>query len=631
MSPLKNEVRNLFRQNDQVFDFLSKEALDGLAIREIGGDERFWANEIFWGRLGYKPKNVKANIQFWRNCLHPEDQDLEQRTFRLHADHPEKHNYNLVLRYYHREGGLVWMQVNGHLIREENGLTKRMLLSFKEMSALKNQEDFLNRSSEMARIGYYDWNIRTKELNWSAVTKEIHGVSADFKPDFRLALKFYKEGRSRQKITELIDRAQHFGEPFDEVLQIVDSHGKDIWVRVIGIPEIQEGRALRLYGMFQDIDISIRTQNAIRSERELYRQVLQGANVGAWDWDIDSDQMTLNRKAAEMLGYDLEVMRREGQVYWFDLIHPDEKSRVMQELMEYSVGKLHDFQTECRLRKSNGRYRWLQISGKLFQPDLHFERPRIVGIWTDIHHEKERLLSYSTFIQEAPLAIAMFDRNMRYINCSHKWLIDYKLEGQDIIGRSHYDVFPEISDEWKQLHLRCLAGETLNREEDLFRRMDGHAQWIRWEIRPWYESKDQVGGIIMYTEDISGRKEAEFKLRKSQKSFEQNFTNSAIGMAIIGRKGEWLQVNDKICQMLGYSSEELSAKTFQELTHPDDLEKDLLLLEKLNRGEIDNYQVEKRYFRKDGTVLSALLGATVLRDDQGEVDHYISQIIACKE
>ena len=135
----------------------------------------------------------------------------------------------------------------------------------------------------------------------------------------------------------------------------------------------------------------------------------------------------------------------------------------------------------------------------------------------------------------------------------------------------------------------------------------------------------------MYTEDISGRKEAEFKLRKSQKSFEQNFTNSAIGMAIIGRKGEWLQVNDKICQMLGYSAEELNAKTFQELTHPDDLEKDLLLLEKLNRGEIDNYQVEKRYFRKDGTVLSALLGATVLRDDQGEVDHYISQIIACKE
>ena len=129
MSPLKNEVRNLFRQNDQVFDFLSKEALDGLAIREIGGDERFWANEIFWERLGYKPKNVKANIQFWRNCLHPEDQDLEQRTFRLHADHPEKHNYNLVLRYYHREGGLVWMQVNGHLIREENGLTKKSYIN----------------------------------------------------------------------------------------------------------------------------------------------------------------------------------------------------------------------------------------------------------------------------------------------------------------------------------------------------------------------------------------------------------------------------------------------------------------------------------------------------------------------
>ena len=105
--------------------------------------------------------------------------------------------------------------------------------------------------------------------------------------------------------------------------------------------------------------------------------------------------------------------------------------------------------------------------------------------------------------------------------------------------------------------------------------------------------------------------------------------NGAIGMAIIGKNGEWLQVNERICKMLDYSSEELKQKTFQEITHPDDLEIDLDLLKKLESGAINNYQIKKRYFRKDGSILAAVLGATALRNDKGEVKYYISQIIDC--
>lgn len=629
MTDLRKEFKALFRSDDEVFSFIQERALDGIAYRETRGDSSFWADDRFWKQLGYKRKKVKDDIEFWRSCMHREDAEREARAFELFVANSEQAQYDLTLRFFHADGSTIWMQLKGQLIVQEKLGLKRMLIAFNEITELKRQEEFLSRSSEMARIGFYDWNIRNKSLHWSKVTKEIHGVPDDFEPDYRSAIKFYKEGKSQLKITELVDRALHYGEPYDEELQIIDSEGKAKWVKVIGIPEIRDGITLRLYGLFQDIDLQVRTQNAIRSERSLYRQVLEGANLGAWDWDIDSDQMMLNHRAAEMLGYELEVMRREGRLYWFDFVHPEESDRVRGEIQDYLVGRKDKFETDCRILKSDGSYRWLSISGKLFQPDVYFDRPRMVGVWKDIHTQRQKMDYYSTFIQEAPLAIAMFDRNMHYLNCSNKWRTDYALEETPLIGESHYNIFPEIGEEWKMLHQRCLAGETLRREEDTFLRADGRLQWVKWEIRPWYDDDNQVGGIIMYTEDVSKSKEAEQKLAQSRQAFEVNFRNGAIGMAIIGTKGEWLDVNEKMCQLLGYEAQELAKLTFQDLTCPEDLEKDLTEFERLNKGEIHNYQMEKRYIRKDGSILTAILGATAVRNQNNEVAYYISQVIDC--
>ncbi|MCR9153636.1 MAG: PAS domain S-box protein [Bacteroidetes bacterium] len=630
MKDLSKEFRQAFKEDDQCFNFVQEEALDGIAYREISGDKGFWADPRFWRILAIKPRRVKHDLDFWHAQLKAEDRHREQIAFEECIANPAENAYDLVLPFHHNDGSLVWMELKGRIIESAKLGGKRMIIAFREITELKRQETFLRHSSEMARIGFYDWNIRAKKLEWSKVTKEIHAVADDFKPDYRQAIKFYKSGRSQQKITELVDRALHHGESFDEELQIVDGEGKEKWVRAIGIPEIKEGITIRLYGLFQDIDMQIRTQNAIRSERSLYRQVLEGASLGAWDWDIDADKMTLNHRAAQMLGYELEVMRREGQIYWFDLIHPNDKARLHKNLQNYLVGKSDKFEMECRLQRSNGKYRWLSITAKLFQPDLHFERPRLVGVWKDIHFEKQKMDYYSTFIQETPLAIAMFDKNMHYMDCSNKWRSDYGLEEIPIIGKSHYEIFPEISEEWKDFHQKCMEGGTFRRDEDSFIRPDGKLQWIRWEIRPWYNEDSELGGLIMYTEDINMRKEAQQKLAHSQMAFEANFTNGAIGMAIIGKDGEWLQVNDKICEMLAYTEAELKTKTFQEITHPDDLEKDLTELRKLEAGEIKNYQMEKRYFRKDGEILKATLAATSVRNKDNEVEYYISQIIDCR-
>jgi PAS domain S-box-containing protein len=93
-----------------------------------------------------------------------------------------------------------------------------------------------------------------------------------------------------------------------------------------------------------------------------------------------------------------------------------------------------------------------------------------------------------------PAALAMFDREMRYLEVSRRWRDDYFLGDQDVIGRSHYDVFPEIPAYWREMHRRGLAGETLSADEDAFERLDGSVQWLRWELRPWREADGTVGG-----------------------------------------------------------------------------------------------------------------------------------------
>jgi PAS domain S-box-containing protein len=134
-----------------------------------------------------------------------------------------------------------------------------------------------------------------------------------------------------------------------------------------------------------------------------------------------------------------------------------------------------------------------------------------------LQEREERL---RLFIEHAPASLAMFDRRMRYLSASRRWLSDYNLGERDLTGLSHYDVFPEISEEWKAVHQRALAGEVLRAENDRFDRTDGSVQWLRWEVRPWHDASGDIGGIVVFTEDTTARKLAEDALRQAVESLE---------------------------------------------------------------------------------------------------------------
>ncbi|MDO1513157.1 PAS domain S-box protein [Maribacter confluentis] len=145
-----------------------------------------------------------------------------------------------------------------------------------------------------------------------------------------------------------------------------------------------------------------------------------------------------------------------------------------------------------------------------------------------IHTETQEKY-HKIFIEQTPSAIAMLNTNMIYLAVSQRWLKDYSLEADNVIGKSHYEVFPEIGDDWKKNHIKCLQGAIDTCEEHPFQREDGTIQWIYWDVRPWYNERKEIGGLLMHTGDITQQKEKEFEKKRIEEILEKSNEIARIG------------------------------------------------------------------------------------------------------
>lgn len=168
-------------------------------------------------------------------------------------------------------------------------------------------------------------------------------------------------------------------------------------------------------------------------------------------------------------------------------------------------------------------------------------------------------------IEHTPAAIAIFDREMHYLAVSRRYLADYRLGAMELIGRSHYAVFPEISERWKEIHRHCLAGAVERADDERFLRADGTVDWVRWEIHPWYEQSGVIGGIVLFSEVVTERHQAVQALRHSEERFRTAFDHMLEGTQILGFDWRYLYLNATAEAHGRRPKEELLGKRFQEM------------------------------------------------------------------
>jgi two-component system sensor kinase FixL len=229
--------------------------------------------------------------------------------------------------------------------------------------------------------------------------------------------------------------------------------------------------------------------------------------------------------------------------------------------------------------------------------------------------ESEGLLRL--FIEHAPAAIAMLDREMRYLAVSTRWKQDFHLLG-DILGRSHYEIFPEIPERWKEIHRRCLNGAIENSDNDRFERGDGSVEWLKWEVRPWLNSAGEIGGIMIFSEDITRRKLGEEALRESEARISAIMDGAVEGIITIDDRGLVESMNPMALKLFGYEAGEVIGLNVKMLMPAPYAEAHDGYLENYSRSgerKIIGIGREVLGLKKDGTVFPMELAVTEVHFD----------------
>src|SRR5689334_9020728 len=219
------------------------------------------------------------------------------------------------------------------------------------------------------------------------------------------------------------------------------------------------------------------------------------------------------------------------------------------------------------------------------------------------------------FIKHTPAAIAMFDTEMRYLQVSDRFLTDYDLEGQDLIGKSHYEVFPNLPDRWKEVHKRILAGAVERCEEDPYVTSDGSTGWLQWESLPWRKGNGDIGGLILFTQVITARKRAEEALRASEERFAKIFHLSPFRMGILRiRDGVVLEVNKAWTRETGFSRAEVINESIFKFS-PQMGQRMVAQLRDVLASHKSILGLEVRFKSKDGREVIANTSAVIIELD----------------
>ncbi len=316
-------------------------------------------------------------------------------------------------------------------------------------------------------------------------------------------------------------------------------------------------------------------------------------------------------------------------------VHPEAVADIGYDLEKRAIAEGRRVNLIQQLTDQEGKQYWIDnrkypISG------ANGEVIGIFGIAPDITRglENERRVRESEallhlFIEHAPAGLAMLDREMRYLAVSRRWLEIHSLNPQQVIGHSHYEIFPDLPENWKADHQRALAGEPVSPGVDLFEHGDGTRQWLRREIIPWRADDGSVGGLVLFSEDETERTESAERLRLAASVF----MTAREGITITDAAGNILEVNDAFTRITGYTRDEVLGRNPRLLKSGLQDKQFYETMWRLLRDE-GQWSGEIWNRAKNGNIYAEHLTINAVRDASGKPVQYVavfSDITALKE
>jgi PAS domain S-box-containing protein len=372
----------------------------------------------------------------------------------------------------------------------------------------------------------------------------------------------------------------------------------------------------------------------VRDLAERMELAIEAAQMGACDWNILTQKIIWNDYHVKLLGY-TPGAAEYSYADWERRVHPEDLPRV-KAAIELAMATQTDYSSEYRVIWADGSIHWLNGFGRFYY-DQDGQPIRMTGVAEDITDRKQSELALAVSEERLKLAIdsahmGTFDWNLVTQkvtwNADHQALLGYSLElgEDDTYAAWERRVAPEDLPRVKAEIQRARDAHIDYTCEYRVIWADGSIHWIEAFGRFYYDLHDlpvRMAGVI---NDITDRKQSELAVAESEERFRATFEQAAVGFAHVGLAGQWLQVNQKICDIVGYTEAELLTKTFQDITYPEDLSTDLEYLHQLLGGEIQTYTMEKRYIHKLDKIVWVNLTVSLRWDHSGAPIYFISVV-----
>jgi PAS domain S-box-containing protein len=437
-------------------------------------------------------------------------------------------------------------------------------------------------------------------------------------------------GTARSKIAEILDK------PDDRLsveYRVRNKEGSWRCFEAIGSNLLHEPAIRGIVVNSRDITERKRTEEALRKSEANLAEAQRVAQVGSWELDLASKELYWSDETYRIFGFVPGEVSPNVQRFT-ELVHPEDRERVRAMLREASAAG-NRCSGEFRITRADWTERVIHSTVEI----VHDGEGRPVRAAGTNHDITERKLAedklrrseerFRSLVQNSLDVIVVVDANatVSYYSPSVEAVLGY--EPEEFVGKNVLQTIPIHSEDLPQARRvfgYAVDNPGVNHSVEL-RMRHANGTWRTVEATANNLLDDpSVGGIVTNYRDVTERRRVEEKLREAEERFRRAFDDAAIGMVMSTLDARFLQVNGALCEMLGRSEEELLGASFRDVTHPEDVETSVDHVQRLLKGEVSSFELEKRYLHADGHPVWTVVHCSLVRDEADRPLYVIGQI-----
>jgi diguanylate cyclase (GGDEF)-like protein/PAS domain S-box-containing protein len=412
----------------------------------------FTINEREHAMLGYSAQDARPEVLAWHTLVHPDDWPVLNAAMAPHL-RGETAYWECEHRMRHKDGHTIWVLDRAVVVeRDAAGAPLRMVGTHMDITerrrssdALERATDLLQRMGALAQVGGWELELATGKVMWTDEVYRIHEVDRSTELELLANIEFYAPA-ARPVLQAAVEAAIQRGTPYDLELPFITALGCPLTVRTQGEAVMRDGKAVRLFGTFQDITERKHTEGALRLSEQRLNLALSGSRVAVFDWDVADDSVHRGANFSVMRGgpaQDAVCSMADVQA----LMHPDDMPGVWQVVRSALRGDTPTYEFEHRVRRLDGAWIWIRAVGRVTERGLDGRALRLSGIDEDVTERKaasqaltdsQRRLRLIT--DNLPALVAYIDRDERYRFLNAHVGRVFGLDPEAALGRTMRDV-----------------------------------------------------------------------------------------------------------------------------------------------------------------------------------------------